>query len=570
MVAGVGTGQLQSISRDDGTTVRSLQFTYDGPLPASTTWAHASEVANGSVSYGYDAHFRLDQVRVNGQVTADYAYDADGLITSAGALTVTPDAVTGLLSSTTLGDVSDSYSWTSFAELDTRDSTYLGSLYYREDVDATTRDARGRIRDVTEEITTTGTGPLDTRTRGYAYDPAGRLQYVFEDGTQVSEYVYGPNGNRLQHVQATGTVVGVYDDQDRLTQYCPQDGTGAPLPTAGLPCYAYAYNASGQLEARTDLGTSEVTSYDYDELGGLRSVQASAGDAIAYELDAAGRRVGKRINGTAVRGWLYQDALNPVAELDGSGAVVSTFVYATMGHVPDYMVKGGQTYRIVTDHLGSVRLVVNVADGSVAQRVDYDEFGVATLVSGSWDVQPFGFAGGLYDADTGLVRFGARDYDAVVGRWTRKDPILLGGGQANLYVYVGGDPANRIDSWGFAGGEGGLLGGVSWLHHTLDGYAVGFSAIVAGGTTVYAGTVATGILIAAAAETFGRSLLLVPSTAAVAVAGAGIVAFGANTIAQQTNDSFGTGLPSYDEIGLWHNRTNANEPVAGEDALECR
>ncbi|MDD9941029.1 MAG: hypothetical protein OXU20_08335, partial [Myxococcales bacterium] len=81
VVAGVGTGQLQSISRDDGTTVRSLQFTYDGPLPASTTWAHASEVANGSVSYGYDAHFRLDQVRVNGQVTADYAYDADGLIT---------------------------------------------------------------------------------------------------------------------------------------------------------------------------------------------------------------------------------------------------------------------------------------------------------------------------------------------------------------------------------------------------------------------------------------------------------------------------------------------------------
>ena len=70
----------------------------------------------------------MDQVRVNGQVTADYAYDADGLITSASALTVTPDAVTGLLSSTTLGDVSDSYSWTSFAELDTRDSSHLCDL----------------------------------------------------------------------------------------------------------------------------------------------------------------------------------------------------------------------------------------------------------------------------------------------------------------------------------------------------------------------------------------------------------------------------------------------------------
>jgi RHS repeat-associated protein len=48
--------------------------------------------------------------------------------------------------------------------------------------------------------------------------------------------------------------------------------------------------------------------------------------------------------------------------------------------------------------------------------------------------QPFGFAGGLYDADTGLVRFGARDYDAETGRWTGKDPIRFAGGQANLYV----------------------------------------------------------------------------------------------------------------------------------------
>ena len=35
--------------------------------------------------------------------------------------------------------------------------------------------------------------------------------------------------------------------------------------------------------------------------------------------------------------------------------------------------------------------------------------------------QPFGFAGGLYDPDTGLVRFGARDYDAETGRWTSKE-----------------------------------------------------------------------------------------------------------------------------------------------------
>lgn len=62
--------------------------------------------------------------------------------------------------------------------------------------------------------------------------------------------------------------------------------------------------------------------------------------------------------------------------------------------------------------------------------------------------QPFGFAGGLYDADTGLTRFGVRDYDPVVGRWTAKDPILFEGRQLNLFLYVNGDPINWIDPSG--------------------------------------------------------------------------------------------------------------------------
>jgi RHS repeat-associated protein len=107
----------------------------------------------------------------------------------------------------------------------------------------------------------------------------------------------------------------------------------------------------------------------------------------------------------------------------------------------------GTTYRLITDHLGSVRLVVNVADGTVVQRLDYDAFG-RVLNDTSPGFQPFGFAGGLYDADTGLVRFGVRDYDAYAGRWTAKDPISFKGGSANLYVYASNDPLNRIDPTG--------------------------------------------------------------------------------------------------------------------------
>ncbi|WP_435106960.1 RHS repeat-associated core domain-containing protein, partial [Arhodomonas sp. AD133] len=61
------------------------------------------------------------------------------------------------------------------------------------------------------------------------------------------------------------------------------------------------------------------------------------------------------------------------------------------------------------------------------------------------------FAGGLYDPDTGLVRFGARDYDPEVGRWTAKDPILFAAGSANIYAYVAGNPANVVDPSGLSG-----------------------------------------------------------------------------------------------------------------------
>jgi RHS repeat-associated protein len=87
--------------------------------------------------------------------------------------------------------------------------------------------------------------------------------------------------------------------------------------------------------------------------------------------------------------------------------------------------------------------VVNTSDGTVAQQLDYDEFGRVTLNTNP-GFQPFGFAGGLYDNQTDLVRFGARDYDASTGRWTSKDPLLLAS-DLSVYVYALGDPINLLD-----------------------------------------------------------------------------------------------------------------------------
>jgi len=96
------------------------------------------------------------------------------------------------------------------------------------------------------------------------------------------------------------------------------------------------------------------------------------------------------------------------------------------------------------DHLGSVRLVINAQTGEVAQSIDYDAWGRVLNETGA-GFQPFGFAGGLYDADTKLVRFGARDYDPGMGRWTNRDPIGFAGGDTELYAYAGSDPINALD-----------------------------------------------------------------------------------------------------------------------------
>jgi RHS repeat-associated protein len=411
------SGLLASITSPDGV---SMQYTYDGSLLTGVQWG--GSVPQSAINVTYDANLRLNSETIAGD-TIGWSYDADGLLTSAGALSLSRDPQTGFLSGTKLGPVSDAWSYDAFGQPSAYAASASGSAVFDEQV---THDDAGHIKHKTETVLGESHG------YDYAYDTSGRLQTITKDGTLAASYAFDPNGNRLTLSTPAKTESGTYDSQDRMLSY------------AGM---SYTYTANGELSSKTD--ATGTTSYVYDEFGDLLRVTLQSGAVITYLIDGQNHRVAKTMNGVTIRRWIYDGELRLTAELDSDGGLVSRFIYATHVNVPDYMERGGLTYRILTDHLGSVCLVVESTTGTVVQRIEYDEFG-RVLADSSPGFQPFGFAGGLYDPDTSLVRFGVREYIPETGRWSTTDPTLFAGGTSNLYEYALGDPINYVDPEGLA------------------------------------------------------------------------------------------------------------------------
>ena len=176
------TGQLTSVTAPDGGT---LTYTYNGALLTQTAWA--GTVA-GSVSRTYDSDFRVSSLSVNGGNPIALQYDADSLLTKAGDLTLSRNAQNGLLTGSTLGSITDAWSYNGFAEPTSYSAAYNATSLYTVQY---TRDTLGRITGKTETI-----GGVTT-TYSYSYDLAGRLTEVKQNGTAVASYTYDSNGNRL-------------------------------------------------------------------------------------------------------------------------------------------------------------------------------------------------------------------------------------------------------------------------------------------------------------------------------------------------------------------------------------
>jgi RHS repeat-associated protein len=410
---------VESVSKGSET----ITYGYDGQLVTSET---LSGKLNQTLGYTYNDDFNLTGFTYAGSTTS-YGYDNDGLLTSAGAFIVTRNVDNGLPEAVTGGVLNLTRSFNGYGELETQDYTVNSSSLTSWSL---ARDDAGRITQKQETVDGV------TSTYEYTYDPMGRLLTVTKDGGLVEECVYSLNGARISEMNVLRGITSrsmTYSDEDHLL-------------TAGST--TYQYDADGFLVTKTE-GT-DVTQYSYSSRGELLQVILPDGKTIDYLHDPLGRRIAKVVDGVVTEKYLWQGLTQLLAVYDGSNNLIMRFEYAD-ARMPVAMIKDGITYYLTYDQVGSLRTISDTT-GNVVKRVDYDSFGNIINDTDLSFTITFGFAGGLYDYDTGLIRFGYRDYDPDVGRWTAKDPIGFGAGDTDLYGYCLNDPLNGVDPLGFKSG----------------------------------------------------------------------------------------------------------------------
>jgi RHS repeat-associated protein len=425
-----------------------ISYGYDGSLVTSET---LSGTLNQTLSYTYNNDFNLSGLTYAGS-PVNYTYDNDGLLIGAGGFTIARNAGNGLPESVTGGALNLTRTFNGYGELESQNFSVNASSLTSWGV---TQDNAGRIISKSEMVEGI------TSNYVYTYDSMGRLLTVTIDGALIEEYQYDSVGRRTYEMNVQKGISGrayTYSDEDHL------------LTAGGV---TYQYDADGFLTTKTR--GSDITHYSYSSRGELLNVNLPDSTVIEYINDPLGRRIAKKVNGLVVEKYLWQGLTRLLAVYDGSNNLVMRFEYAD-ARMPVAMTKGGITYYLTYDQVGSLRAVAD-ASGNTIKRIDYDSFGNIIDDTNTGFTIPFGFAGGLYDRDTGLVRFGFRDYDPDTGRWTAKDPILFIAGQVDLYGYVANNPVNMIDPAGervlFGGlGAGGFFG---WKKGWLSQVSIGLA-----------------------------------------------------------------------------------------------
>ena len=272
----------------------------------------------------------------------------------------------------------------------------------------------------------------------YMYDDTGHLAQVWRNGKLAEEYAYDARGARVASWNARqGQWAYAYDQGGRLTSAGP---------------WKFAYAEDGGLRQ----AWTPALSYNFaaNQPGGLSRIALPGGRVLRSETIAPGLPVEKYVDAVPVESLTWRSPLQLATYRDHRTGARMQFHY-TQGRLPQAVTvqdpQGTTTYLLGYDQVGSLKAVAAMdgeSEGRVVKVMDYDAFGNVLSDSNPALFLPLGFAGGLRDRFTGLVRFCHRDYDPTVGRFTAPDPLGDTGGDHDLYDYCVDEPVGRVDPEG--------------------------------------------------------------------------------------------------------------------------
>lgn len=408
------TELLASISRESAEGNQSLSLSYDGFLETGMTFDGA---AWGAFAYSYDADLRLTGISLDGGPATVDSFDVDNRLSGRGPFGFGRHA-SGLTSGWSGAGVQVSIERDLLGRTLRRTHVAGGVEVYRLEL---TYDEAGRLIGRTETV------DASASRYEYLWDANESLLGVDLDGIPLYRYSYDANANRT----SVSGVPATFNAADQV------------LSVGSIP---YVHDADGYLVQR---GSDQ---FRYSMRGELEAAVAG-GEQASYTYDGFMRRT-SRTDSSGTTQYLYGHPKAPFILThsrapDGS---LTTYFYDDAGLLIGFD-RDGVVYHVATDQIGSPRLVVT-PDGTVVRRIRYSPWGEVTEDTAPDFELAIGYAGGLTDPLTGLVRFGLRDYDPASGRWTSRDPIRFQGGP-NLYMYASNNPLLNRDPLGLfcLGGE---------------------------------------------------------------------------------------------------------------------
>ena len=291
------------------------------------------------------------------------------------------------------------------------------------------------------------------------YDENGNIMELSRRGLK-QDGVYGTIDNLTIHLNGN-QVMEAKDVALRVTRPGTLDFDNAN----GGNWYQYQYNSDGALMIDESRGIALI---EYDDNNNPQRIQFTNGNVIKYVYTSTGIKL-RTIHYTAVPNITVPLGAKRELILGPSGDVLSadtTEYHAGLifinGQPSMYPFDDGYcSLRTPTgipsiafhyydrDHLGNNRIVVNASSGEVEQVTNYYPFG--TVFSDSTTHNPgfqkFKYNGKELDLAHGLntYDYGARQYDPILPKWDRIDPLAETNYNVSPYAYCANNPVRFID-----------------------------------------------------------------------------------------------------------------------------